>query len=162
MCNYTQSSSQSLGDNEDIAAANIVSSGHKQWIPGGGKCIHWNLQQKLTWYDANDYCRAHDAELLSWRSEGEYLSFKFFWQEVAIAYEEDIKSWTGGIKQWWNYDDWTWGNTTNDLVPINYGWSEGKPNGAEGSHECAELYSDGMLDDKGCDRQINFICQLND
>ena len=69
------------------------------WIPGAGKCIHWNLQQLLTWYDANDYCRGHDAELLSWRSEVEYLTFRIFCQELAIANEEDIKSWTGGIKQ---------------------------------------------------------------
>ena len=131
------------------------------WIPGAGKCLHWNQQQGLAWWDANDYCRAHDAELLSWRSEAEYLTFKFFWLELVIS-NGGAGGWTGGIKQWWNYDDWTWGNTTNDLVPINYGWSEGKPNGAEGSHECAELYSDGMLDDKGCDRAIPFICQLND
>lgn len=69
------------------------------WMAGAGKCIYWNLQHVLTWYDANDYCQAHDAELLSWRSEGEYLSFKFFWQELAIANEPiDIKSWTGGIQ----------------------------------------------------------------
>ena len=68
-------------------------------MAGAGKCIYWNLQHVLTWYDANDYCQAHDAELLSWRSEGEYLSFKFFWQELAIANEPiDIKSWTGGIQ----------------------------------------------------------------
>merc|ERR1711971_33555 len=135
------------------------------WMEGGGKCIHWNLQQRLTWYDANDYCRAHDAELLSWRSEGEYLTFKFFWLELGVVNEPiDIKSWTGGIQQSWNWGDWTWGNLTNDLVPMNYGWAEGEPNNMNDNYEqCGELYERGRgeLNDCNCEESRPFICQLN-
>ena len=36
-------------------------------------------------------------------------------------------SWTGAMKQAWNWGDWVWSNATNDLVPMNYGWGRGQP-----------------------------------
>ena len=101
----------------------------------------------MQWYDAYDYCLAHDAELLSWRSEGEYL--EFWWQEFGLTMDMSRGSWTGAMKQGGA------GGTgcgvmplmNNDLVPMNYGWARGQPSPppVANDHDCAELNSAGEM-----------------
>ena len=82
--------------------------------------------QPKTWDDAHKYCLHYGAELLSWRTEAEWLMTSFYWAEIEAVTGTRYSSWSGAIRddEW---GDWVWGNVTDDLVPLSFGWYPGHP-----------------------------------
>ena len=136
------------------------------WDSVGDKCIRWNQQNIMSWYDAYHYCETHDAELLTWRSEAEWFQASFYFQEFITS---NAESWTGAnCPEWQGYLEFFWGNNTMDFVPLDFGWQENKPSGAgygePGKDLCGrfrgtrdERYS-GLMDSH-CVELRAFMCQ---
>ena len=131
-----------------------------------GKCIYFSgFKQILSWYDSYNFCQAHDAELVTWRSEEEFLAIYFFYGEIINTYPENFPCWTGAFKQTQTTNDWVWNNVTKDLVPLEYGWNAGAPSkpGCEAGqlHDCINLDLCG-LDDTVGSIPLPFLCQQDE
>ena len=141
------------------------------WYSVGEKCIRWTFDNKLRWYEAFDYCQYIGAELVTWRSEGEYLTLKFFVLELNQVYPgyETVDSWTGAnLPTWAPYNEFFFNNNTMDFVPMDYGWSANQPDchdcWQDGRNSCVEIWGtghggDGMMNDDSCDGSQPSMCQ---
>ena len=98
------------------------------WYSVGEKCIRWTRNNELSWYEGYKYCQHLEAELVTWRSEGEYLTLKYFTLELELMYNEGLMIWTGANNPLWNpWNDFIFNNDTMDFVPMTYGWWQGQP-----------------------------------
>ena len=136
------------------------------WYSVGEKCIRWTMFNKLPWYESYDYCQHIGAELVTWRTEGEYLNLKYFMNELAvdsggIIGNLDVLSWTGANNPLWNpWNEFIFNNDTMDFVPMTYGWAEGEPNhNQDGEDMCVRQNSEGEMINSGCGNGACPMCQ---
>merc|ERR1712012_1096308 len=91
------------------------------WFSVGSKCVRFARGNRKTWDDAHKYCLHYGAELLSWRTEAEWMMNKFYWAEIEAVTGTRYNSWGGAIRND-ELGDWVWGNVTDDLIPLSFGW----------------------------------------
>merc|ERR1719330_2307791 len=119
--------SQELAKEVDEKSRSVCPVG---WYSVGEKCIRWTYNNKITWWNAYDYCQHLGAEMVTWRSEGEFLTLQFFIKELysQAGHSEGIAVWTGAnLPKWSEWKDFFFNNNTMDFVPMDYGWAVGKP-----------------------------------
>jgi len=119
------------------------------WFSVGEKCIRWSSNNKIRWDQAFDYCQHLEAELVTWRSEGEFITLQFFMLELVQITGGGVVVWTGANSpKWSEWNDFIFNNDTSDFVPMDYGWGPGQPD--QDNDGCVKFYSDGYLDDWWC------------
>merc|ERR1719330_1790382 len=95
------------------------------WINVGAKCLLHRDGNYKTWVEAKAYCVHLDAELLAWRTREEYEILRIWFWEMLVEVGHGgwpQRPWSGAYKQNEVWGDWVWGNTTDDWVPMDYGW----------------------------------------
>jgi len=145
--------SQELADEVDKRSLSDCPVG---WYTVGEKCIRWTLYNKITWYEAYDYCQHLGAELVTWRSEGEFLTLKFFMMElyqINCPENDGMKVWTGAnLPMWSPWKDFFFNNNTMDFVPLDYGWMKNCPwNDHDAADWCVEMHQSGEICEFRCD-----------
>merc|ERR1719323_2505038 len=134
------------------------------WYSVGEKCIRWTIINKMVWGEAYAYCQYLGAELVTWRTEGEWLTLKFFIQELQQMYG-GLSTWTGANLPRWYVEEYPWrdfffNNNSMDFVPLDYAWSPGAPHPEQG---CVKMFHDGRdgwVTDFPCDNfDVAPMCQ---
>jgi len=131
------------------------------WFSIGSKCVRFARANFKTWYDAHKYCLHYEAELLSWRSEAEFMMTSFYWAEIEAVTGTRYKTWGGAICNM-EWGDWVWGNVTNDLIPMSFGWLPGNPEewaSGQCGGVCAFNADSSGLGNDGCDKELEFTCE---
>ncbi|XP_054628197.1 C-type lectin domain family 6 member A-like [Dunckerocampus dactyliophorus] len=113
------------------------------------------VNEKKTWNDAQKYCVAKGGHLASVHTK---TTHDFLYGLAGGHY-----AWVGGYKE---NNDWKWvdGSTFNVKKYEEAGskdarWAAGEPNSSSNRKYCAEMWSDGGLNDFLCYYQQPFICQ---
>uniref|UniRef100_F6TDB0 C-type lectin domain-containing protein n=1 Tax=Ciona intestinalis TaxID=7719 RepID=F6TDB0_CIOIN len=116
-----------------------------------------NRNQRLTWYDARDYCRAQGGDLVSVHSSEERDSIINFVTNGAVG--SYTYFWMGlnnlGLNTGYQWTDGSAVSFTD--------WSVGEPNNVNGEENCVEcqFYTDSYTwNDLSCDTSRNFICKI--
>ena len=139
------------------------------WISVGTKCLlhRDDPTNYKTWVEAKAYCDHLDAELLAWRTREEYeILHIWFWEKSVNPPEPNnpgwhYRPWSGGYKQREVWGDWVWGNTTDDLVSMDYGWWRDYPD-VDKTWECAliKYAPEGLLQNYfQCFEERVIMCQ---
>ena len=147
------------------------------WYSVGEKYTRWTIINKMVWTDAYDYCQHIGAELITWRTEGEWLTLKFFmlelFQENCLDIENPycnsagLATWTGANIPPWYIEEYPWrdfffNNNTMDFVPMDYAWAPGSPGeiGPDHGGRCVKFFHDGVMRDFYCDNyDVAPMCQ---
>ncbi|XP_051944921.1 macrophage mannose receptor 1-like [Xyrauchen texanus] len=112
-------------------------------------CVRIYLKQKdekKTWFEARDFCRAIGGDLASFHSRKEFHSMQFISRESL---------WIG-----LNSLDSNAGFVWSDETPTDFDhWSSGEPNNYNKQEHCAESFFHGW-NDRDCDAYNNWICQI--
>ena len=86
---------------------------------------------------------------------------KYFWDEVESVTHKNFGTWTGAYRQVEQWGDWTWGNVTDDWVPLNYGWyPHGMYTGDDNNQnrfQCAWTHTSGLVP-RECNFEMLFTC----
>ncbi|CAH1783868.1 unnamed protein product [Owenia fusiformis] len=114
---------------------------------------------KATWVEANTYCSAMRASLVSIETphENKFLigHIKRQWPTLGLSF------WTGG-NDLASEGQWTW---VANLKPIRFGhWYVSQPdNGGKGSEHCLELEKQYIYhwNDQPCHLLNHFICEID-
>jgi len=132
------------------------------WTEGGRKCYRY-VKDKLTWVEAEAFCKNDSAHLVSVRDQKENdIVFNLIKDSVRAV-------WLGGKRrslvdqwQWTDGSEWSWQK-----------WDKGEPNNLQGygTENCLEMYIDfqdrgGSWNDNQCENKWPypkhpFICQKN-
>ncbi|KAM9825983.1 C-type lectin lectoxin-Phi1-like [Syngnathus typhle] len=129
----------------------------KNWWEPFWKHCYLIPRDKLTWWDAEEYCVSQKAQLSSVRSEDE---MDFLTKLVTKA---GVWSAFLGLRITWKRA--FWGNyfpefyNSDNATPDYFRWNEGEPNNHRGREFCVEVRTDGYLNDWRCDRPQGFICK---
>ncbi|XP_065117913.1 macrophage mannose receptor 1-like [Paramisgurnus dabryanus] len=117
-----------------------------------GNCIRVYRKQKdekKTWFEARDFCRAVGGDLASFHSEKEIN---------VLPYSSRDPAWIGFTSL-----DSNSGYVWSDQTPSDYqNWASGEPNNYNNNENCAEYgyYSGNKWNDQDCDAFINWVCQI--
>ena len=129
------------------------------WISIGSKCVRFARGNRKTWDDAHKYCLHYEAELLSWRSEAEFRMTSFYWAEIEAVTGTRYNTWGGAIRNE-EWGDWVWGNVTDDLIPLSFGWYPGNPENWKDEDPTCAFNSDSRgLACSLCLRELEFTCE---
>ena len=82
----------------------------------------------------------------------------FYLAEIVAVTGTDHHTWGGAIRndEW---GDWVWGNVTDDLIPLSFGWYPGNPDDKDDKESCAfNSDSRGLACDL-CVRELEFTCE---
>ncbi|XP_063777609.1 macrophage mannose receptor 1-like [Pseudophryne corroboree] len=111
--------------------------------------------EKKSWYEARDFCRAIGGDLLSISSEEEQQVVLKMLQHIDV-YRQTF--WVGLVSS-----DPDEGFTWSDGTPMGYErWGFGEPNNHEGVELCGEVRTDFRVswNDRNCDVPADWICEL--
>ena len=128
------------------------------WFSIGSKCVRFARGNRKTWDDAHRYCLHYEAELLSWRSEAEFRMTSFYWAEIEAVTGTRYNTWGGAIRNM-EWGDWVWGNVTDDLIPLSFGWYPGQPSWGSDQEICAFNSDSRGLACDFCKRDLEFTCE---
>ncbi|KAM9836625.1 C-type lectin domain family 10 member A [Aulostomus maculatus] len=131
---------------------------------GDGCCsLGWNLlgtscyffsKTPLSWQEARDWCNGHESHLVILHTDEEWdfvtqiANPSFFW--IGLSDERTGK--------------WEWVNQT-PYVMNRRRWKPGQPDSwtghglGPGDEDCAQMHSDGRLNDLHCSIKLRYICQ---
>ncbi|KAM4688189.1 macrophage mannose receptor 1 isoform 2-T2 [Discoglossus pictus] len=112
-------------------------------------------EEKRTWFESRDFCRAIGGDLLSIGTKEEENRVNLMLRQHGIYYQV---FWIGLINM-----DPDQGFTWSDGTPLAYeNWGYGEPNNYQGLELCGETNSDyGMSwNDRHCDHSSDWICEL--
>lgn len=134
----------------------------ENWADESEYC-YLDVEDKKSWYDAQDFCSALGGDLTAIHRESEMTAI--------LQHTNDIKEsrWIGLFPSKDQQGDgslvWKWVDGTN----VNYTyWTPGEPNGSpycDTSDCCGDLwyandgYHDGHWDDFTCSHPFRFVCQ---
>ncbi|KAG9330995.1 hypothetical protein JZ751_021284, partial [Albula glossodonta] len=106
------------------------------------------IKEKMTWREAQSYCREHHTDLASVRNQAENQEI----QQTGINAKQTGWVWIGLFKESWKWSD-------QSSSSYRY-WRSGEPNNAGGNEGCAEVRfgHSGKWNDRRCDEKQNFIC----
>ncbi|KAG8014277.1 Macrophage mannose receptor 1, partial [Nibea albiflora] len=124
------------------------------WLPVASRnyCyrVYDNYQNKKTWFEARDYCRAIGGDLLSIHSEPELrLSKSYSTVWIGLSAPDPL---TGYV--------WS------DESPVNFQhWQDGEPNNKNNVESCAEMdlkewANSGSWNDVHCEAYRRWVCQI--
>uniref|UniRef100_A0A669CF10 Macrophage mannose receptor 1 n=2 Tax=Oreochromis niloticus TaxID=8128 RepID=A0A669CF10_ORENI len=127
-----------------------------EWTPvgKGNKCLKAykkRQEEKKTWSEARDFCRAIGGDLISFHSQQEWRPLNF------LYYSE--KFWIGLSLQGTN-GGFVW----SDGSPLDFEyWNYGEPNNHNDNEHCTEMDSNLRMrwNDRHCDAYNSWICQLS-
>ncbi|MEE6466813.1 hypothetical protein FKM82_007061 [Ascaphus truei] len=114
-----------------------------------------NFAEKMTWFEARDFCRAIGGDLLSINTKEEETLINLIMRQRGVYYQD---FWIGLIKI-----DPDEGFTWSDGSPKSYeSWAYGEPNNYQGVELCGELNTDPSMtwNDRHCDTSTEWICEL--
>ena len=105
--------------------------------------------EKKTWFQALDFCRSIDSDLLSIRDKHEInlISNKYL--------RSGLKYWIG-LSDFDKNDRFKWSDGTDFN---NENWGSGEPNIYNGLEDCVELRSSETWNDANCYVSRNFVCK---
>ena len=120
------------------------------WYRYGYSCYK-EFTEKKTWFQALDFCRNIDSDLLSIRDKNEtnamfnkYLGSRLrYWIGLSDLDKNDRFEWSDGTD--FNYEN----------------WGSSEPNRYNGLEDCVELRSSGTWNDANCYVSLNFVCEKN-
>ncbi|XP_069504438.1 macrophage mannose receptor 1-like [Ambystoma mexicanum] len=116
------------------------------------KIFNKDHEERKTWFEARDYCRAIGGDLLSLNSKEEENSV---WLELIQRLLFMEPYWIGLHKI-----DPKGGFGWSDDSPMNYeNWDYGEPNNHLGIENCGEF--DRQWNDRHCDSSHSWICQIS-
>uniref|UniRef100_A0AAR2LBX1 Macrophage mannose receptor 1 n=1 Tax=Pygocentrus nattereri TaxID=42514 RepID=A0AAR2LBX1_PYGNA len=122
-----------------------------KWIKkDSASCMRLKNENKKTWFEARDFCRAIGGDLASFHSEK----------------ESDALPYGGGSDPAWigfNSLDANAGFVWTDESPVNYdNWAYGEPNNFNDNEHCAEasFYYGHRWNDRDCEAYNDWICQI--
>ncbi|KAL3836968.1 hypothetical protein ACJMK2_022370, partial [Sinanodonta woodiana] len=124
------------------------------WRDNQGYCYKGFTNIKLSWFDANNYCRNLGAELVSLHSRQE--------ENFAFTYFMFGFSYTGSYWIGFNDFDQEHGHRWSDGSLVDYtNWNRGEPNDATGDDDCVE-YNVNMRNwnDNNCYIAKGFVCKI--
>lgn len=101
---------------------------------------------KMTWSEAQSYCRAFHTDLASILQETDNKLF-------ANILSVQGSSWFGLYR-----DTWMWVNRT---IASNLEWIPGEPDNSNPPETCASFYQ-GMFHDENCNAYHYFLCELSE
>ncbi|CAL1591057.1 unnamed protein product [Knipowitschia caucasica] len=125
-----------------------------EWDSFESSCFFFS-KMSLSWYDARDWCHAHQSQLLILTADKDW---------------DYVKSHSMGTFYWVGLTDehgkWEWVNGTPYTIDRRR-WRPGQPDnwtehglGPE-AEDCAHLHMDGRLNDMHCSVRLPFICQAH-
>lgn len=107
-----------------------------------GNKVYIYISNKMTWYDAQAYCRTHHVDLASSRNATENSNI----QSVIAVY---TWTWFGLFR-----DSWKWTDQTN-VSTIR--WMPGKPDNQLGNENCGYVNNTEVADAQ-CSDIMPFFC----
>ncbi|KAK3582968.1 hypothetical protein CHS0354_027084 [Potamilus streckersoni] len=124
------------------------------WRDNQGYCYKGFTNIKLSWFDANNYCRNLGAELISLHSRQEE-NFAFSYFMFGFSYTSSY--WIG-----FNDFDQEHGHRWSDGSPVDYtNWNRGEPNDATGDDDCVEYNTNVRnWNDNNCYIAKGFMCKI--
>lgn len=136
---------------------NVCESG---WQLYNAHC-YINIQKKVTWTEARDYCSSVGAYLsrIETKDENDWIVdiiLPAMNQEICVAFPWlCCETWIGandrdmeGEFQWTNKENLQYEN-----------WIPGEPSDHNGSEDCVRICDNGLWNDVRCDRSSNIICE---
>ncbi|XP_055073374.2 macrophage mannose receptor 1 [Misgurnus anguillicaudatus] len=120
-----------------------------------GSCIRVYRKpkdEKKTWFEARDFCRAVGGDLASFHSENEINVVPF------TRYSSSNTAWIGFTSL-----DSNSGFVWSDQTPSDYeNWSSGEPNNYNNEEHCTEcgFYYGRKWNDRDCEAYNDWICQI--
>ena len=118
------------------------------WEEFGDRCYLWG-DKKMSWDDAEAFCRRKGGHLASVTSEDINA---FVLQEKMLRNLEHL--WIGGSDKE-NEDSWSWSD--GSLWSFTK-WFENQPNNADGNEDCLQVYPDEKWYDRPCAENESFVC----
>ncbi|XP_067117527.1 C-type mannose receptor 2-like [Osmerus mordax] len=107
------------------------------------------IDQKMTWTEAQSYCRKHHTDLASVRSQTEN-------QQISDIKPADVKAWIGLYR-----DPWQWSDGSNSSFTY---WANNEPNNYREGQSCtaAGMNSPFMWKDRSCTDSYPFFCNIGE
>ncbi|XP_028971190.2 macrophage mannose receptor 1 [Esox lucius] len=138
----------------------VLPSCPEEWHPVGSRNYCFKLftvpyEEKKTWFEAREYCKAIGGDLLSIHSATDLQSLK---DVPSIHYET---FWIGLSAQ-----DPNIGYVWTDESPLSFqNWNDGEPNNMNGVESCAEMYVNywqpgGSWNDAHCESYNDWLCEI--
>ncbi|KAJ8372744.1 hypothetical protein AAFF_G00277520 [Aldrovandia affinis] len=119
---------------------------------GEGRCKYHFVNMRMSWTEAQSYCREHHTDLATVDNPEE---MKRMMGVVGSDYV-DKGAWIGLERKWqWSLTDrgfYSEGETEFR------NWDEGQPDNEGGNESCAGMRHSGMWNDVACDYKKSFIC----
>uniref|UniRef100_A0A6Q2YBT8 Mannose receptor, C type 1b n=1 Tax=Esox lucius TaxID=8010 RepID=A0A6Q2YBT8_ESOLU len=133
----------------------VLPSCPEEWHPVGSRNYCFKLftvpyEEKKTWFEAREYCKAIGGDLLSIHSATDL--------QPSIHYET---FWIGLSAQ-----DPNIGYVWTDESPLSFqNWNDGEPNNMNGVESCAEMYVNywqpgGSWNDAHCESYNDWLCEI--
>ncbi|KAI1901235.1 hypothetical protein AGOR_G00032210 [Albula goreensis] len=106
------------------------------------------IKEKMTWREAQSYCRGKNTDLASVRNQTENQEIK----QTGINSEQTAWLWIGLFRESWKWSD-------QSSSSYRY-WRSGQPNNRRGEENCAVMWvkHDGRWGDQKCSNSHPFIC----
>nr|XP_055053563.1 macrophage mannose receptor 1-like [Misgurnus anguillicaudatus] len=117
-----------------------------------GSCVRIYRKEeddKKTWFEARDFCRAIGGDLASFHSEDEMNVLPYYRSDAAWIGFTSLDSNSGFV--------WS------DQTPSDYqNWASGEPNNVNNNENCAEYGTtyNRRWNDRDCDTYMDWICQI--
>ncbi|XP_023930930.1 macrophage mannose receptor 1-like [Lingula anatina] len=129
------------------------------WRSHNGTCYQFNINIKLSWYNASTYCKSQGADMVAVNSNDVQLFLRSRLKELGL--DENERLWLGGS----DVDDtpkilkWPSGGAVDNNATY---WSSSKPRNSS-QPLCLEMLSGGEWSTSDqCLKEQSFICQIND
>ncbi|XP_051501895.1 macrophage mannose receptor 1-like [Myxocyprinus asiaticus] len=109
--------------------------------------IQYISNMKMTWHDAQQYCRTHHTDLATIMDDIGNVFFAGF-----LMTFQDLDAWIGLSRSFWQWSDQT------QVSWSSMKWIIGQPDNVKGNEECVYLRYDGLKGDDTCSVQHPFFC----
>lgn len=119
---------------------------------------YYYVNLKMTWSDAQHYCRVKYTDLATIESMDEIsrlkptFSFKWAW----IGLKDDPESWKGTMGN--DTNSWRWSATGETSKTGYHNWGVNEPNSGSGKENCVMMATNGEWKDMSCQSLTTFVC----
>lgn len=111
---------------------------------------------KLTWANAQQYCRANYDDLATIESSNDLSNAAFANSPAWIGLSDDPNAWKYNMGN--ESNSWRW-SATGETSPTGYqNWLAGQPDNNGGHETCVLMEAVGQWNDVTCDQVMYFVC----